>query len=507
MKNFKIYILALFTLFMFDCSLEENPPFLSNENVYDSPNTAKSALTGLYESLVSYNYYGNDFVMLTNLNSGYYITRRGGNNKGTVDNSTLASLIVTNNSLQSTNAWGAIYRSVARANDAIASAPTYENPESNNETILNDVVGQAYFFRAFNYFNLVRMYGQVPLRTTPATSTTTNLAKSSEKEIYDQIIQDCKAAQGLLNGSVGNATIKPYAADMLLAKVYMTLATAPASHTESGLNYWQLAYDEAIKVYGKYALVPSYEDLFDKEKGNNTVESIFEIQSNLTVSLDHGRAFTASRYLDGLNTFGWLKPNPEVYDSHAMRYPNDERIAVTYLTEYVRQDNGSVGRHYPLNPNRPNFELAFPYLFKLGSTDPSDTTLESIKNFKVFRYADLLLMLAEISNELQNGEQLGYVTEVLARVNLTPHSGYTGSREAFRNSIMKEYQYELLGEAHEWFNNRRRGYQYFLDNVIIPHNTASTFKNNIDVTHEDDESIVMQMPIPQDEINTNQELN
>ena len=507
MKNYKFKITTLLALIVFGCSLEENPPFLSNENVYSTPGSAKSALTGLYESLVSYNYYGNDFVFLTNLSSGYFITRRGGNNKGTVDNVTLASLKANANTLQSTNAWRAMYVSIARANDAIASAPRYETPVSNDELVLNDVVGQAYFFRAFNYFNLVRLYGEVPLRTNPATSTTTNLAKSSVKAIYQQIIEDCKSAQGLLNGSVGNGTIKPYAASMLLAKVYMTLATAPASHTESGLNYWQLAYDEAIKVYGKYTLVSSYADLFDKEKGNNTSESIFEIQSNLTVSLDHGRAFTANRFLKGLNTFGWLKANPEVYDSHALRYPGDPRIGVTYLSTYVYQDNGSTARYYPINPNRPNFELAFPYLYKLGSNDQSDTTLESIKNFKIYRYADLLLMLAEISNELQNGQQIGYVTEVLNRVGLTPHSGYTGSQEAFRNSIMKEYQYELLGETHEWFNNRRRGYQYFLDNVIMPHNTATTFKDVIDVTHEVDESMVMQIPIPQDEINTNQELN
>ena len=507
MKNYKLKITTLLTIIIFGCSLEENPPFLSNENVYNTPGSAKSALTGLYESLVGYNYYGNQFVFMTNLSSGYFVTRRGGNNNGSADNLTLSSLIVTDNILQSTNSWQAIYSSIARANDAIASAPRYDNPENNDEMVLNDVVGQAYFFRAFNYFNLVRLYGQVPLRTTPATSTTTNLAKSSEKQIYDQIIQDCKTAQDYLNGSVGNGTIKPYAADMLLAKVYMTLATAPSAFTESGLNYWQLAYDEAIKVYGKYSLVSDYSSLFNKETANNTVESIFEIQSNLTVSLDHGRAFTAANYLNNLNTFGWLKVNVEVYNSHASTYPTDPRIAATYLTQYVRQNNNTVGRFYPVNPNRPNFEFAFPYLFKLGSTDQTDTTLESIKNFKVYRYADLLLMLAEISNELQNGEQIGYVTEVLNRVGLSPHSGYTGSREAFRNAIMKEYQYELLGEAHEWFNNRRRGYQYFLDNVIIPHNTATTFKDNIDVTHEDDESIVMQIPIPQDEINSNQELN
>ena len=47
-------------------------------------------------------------------------------------------------------------------------------------------------------------------------------------------------------------------------------------------------------------------------------------------------------------------------------------------------------------------------------------------------------MLAEISNELQNGEQLGYVSEVLARASLTPHSGYTTDQASFRDAIMDE---------------------------------------------------------------------
>ena len=70
-------------------------------------------------------------------------------------------------------------------------------------------------------------------------------------------------------------------------------------------------------------------------------------------------------------------------------------------------------------------------------------------------------MLAEISNELQNGEQMTYLTEVLDRVGLNPRPEYSQGQEAFREAIMEEYRYELLGEAHDWFNNRRRGYEYF----------------------------------------------
>ena len=116
-------------------------------------------------------------------------------------------------------------------------------------------------------------------------------------------------------------------------------------------------------------------------------------------------------------------------------------------------------------------------------------------------------MLAEISNELGNGQQLGYVTEVLNRVGMTPHSGYLGSQEDFRMSIMNEYRYELLGEGEDSHNNRRRGYDYFLNNIILKHNNNLNFKPSVDINLNTDPLQVMSLPIPLIEINTNELIN
>ena len=88
------------------------------------------------------------------------------------------------------------------------------------------------------------------------------------------------------------------------------------------------------------------------------------------------------------------------------------------VSQYVQQNNGVTLKVYPANASRANFNNGFPYLLKLGERDQSSESRLSNKNFKIYRYADLLLMLAEISNELQNGEQLGYVSEVLNRVGM-----------------------------------------------------------------------------------------
>ena len=114
-------------------------------------------------------------------------------------------------------------------------------------------------------------------------------------------------------------------------------------------------------------------------------------------------------------------------------------------------------------------------------------------------------MLAEISNELQNGQQLGYITEVLDRAGIN-NLAYSGlSQSDFTDRIMKEYRYELLGEGEDAHNNRRRGYDYFMDNVILPHNNNPSLNfASLDLTLSEDPEQVMFLPIPVREINTNE---
>lgn len=506
MKNSKYTLLIVVSLLFSRCSLEENPPFLANDNVYGTASNAVTALNGIYAGMADFNYYGNMFMFNTNIGSGFGNTKRGGNTNTNIYNASIASLKPLSGSLDLNFLWGGIYVAIGRANDAIQSAVVVDNPVTTDDLEIDDVIGQAYFVRALSYFNLVRLWGEVPLRTAPTTKETVALAKSSVKDIYAQIISDTKMAQKLMNGSVGNGTPKPEAANMLLAKVYMTLATAPADQQDTGQNYWQMAYDEAKKVYGHYSLVSNYGNLFNEATSDNTTESIFELQSSIGASLDHTRAFTPIQY-SPLNTFGWFKVNADVYDLHAATYPNDPRLAVTYISTWMLQTAKKQEIDYPTNTSRSNYANGFPYLFKLGSHDIGNTSSETSKNFMIYRYADLLLMLAEISNELQNGEQMGYVKEVLDRVGLNPQTEYNGDQASFRKAIMKEYQFELLFEGQDWFNNRRRGYDYFLNNVIIPHNTYSKFKANVDVKLETDEATVMKFPFPDSEINSNQAIS
>ena len=504
-KKYMSYLLLGGILLFGSCTLEEDPPFLTSETIYSNPDNAIGALNGVYHAWADWGTFRYFFPKLLNYNSGFYVsTEGGGPSNNNAVNSSMASLKPLEGDFTLNIVWNGHYNAIARANDVIEGV----NSQGSNDETIQDILGQAYFIRAYSYFNLVQLWGDVPLRLVPVDTETLYLGKEDSKVILEQIISDSKSAIQNMNGMMVAGYPRQYAANMLLAKVYMYLATNTELQTNSE-NYWQLAYNEATEVYGNYSLVADYADLFDGRTNENTQESIFEIQFNSTIKSDLFRDWSIANYGEFP---GWmqLRVNPEVYDRHLEAYPTDnQRLESTFLTSY---DNtfGGTSTFYPDHngsDRSQSWNTSFPLPFKTSLKDKTQTNNISQRNTIVYRYADLLLMLAEISNELQNGEQLSYVTEVLDRVGITPSSLYSGGQDAFREAIMAEYNYELLTEGHDWFNNRRRGYQWFKNHVIDPHNNYVNRNENFDVTHDIDESTVMHLPIPAAEVGANPEID
>ncbi|MBD0778635.1 RagB/SusD family nutrient uptake outer membrane protein [Maribacter sp. ANRC-HE7] len=505
MKNFKFILILIFGFLSSSCNLDEDPIFL-DETLYDTPQSASAALDGIYQGLTNYNTLERRLFVINGF-SGLFNTNKNGNNINNKNNANLFSL-KPNYDSDSENMWGGLYGVIAQTNSAIKSIRVVDNPSTNDELLFSDIAGHAYFVRAWAYFSLVRLFGDIPLWLELPDSENLNKSKSTAKEVYAQVISDAKKAASLLNGASGNGYPKQYAANMLLAKLYMTMATnsdlQEGSLTE--MDYWQMAYTEAMKVYGKYALVPNYSSLFT-DSNENSSESIFELQiSQDAANSQMGRNFTPLNY-KAAQAFGWFQVHADVYDLHASTYPGDPRINGTYLSEYTDANTGDILKVYPADSGRADYDAAHPFLFKFSEKDPTSTNQYNNQNIIIYRYGELLIMLSEISNELQNGEQLGYVNELLNRVGVTPQAGYLGSKEDFRDAIMMEYRFELIGEGEDAHNNRRRGFDYFLNNTISRHNNNPGFKPDVDLTLSTSESEVMGLLIPLKEINTNELIN
>jgi len=493
MKNISKILIAIIisvTAFL-GCQLEETPPFLAPENVFTTEEGANTALNGAYSTFTDHFLYGADFHHITNFTSGFFTSGI------TADRSNIAAMNPQASKKYVNNFWKQSYKAISRANDVIGNIEVSENDGMNN------ILGQAYFLRAHLYFNLVRMYGEIPIRTKLVTTETIHVAKSPISDVYDLIIADAIKAKSLLATKDVQTVGRPsdLAANMILAKVYMTLAG-----NDNASDYWQKAYDEAIVMHGQYSLVDSYAELWDTEStANNNSESIFEIQFSEEAPSKLGRLFTPSTAFAGK---GWqrIKANPETIDMHMTKYPGDPRINLTYVTKYVHYDKGTDVKTHP-EVSRTNFGKGFPFLYKFFMKDREALIDATNFNYVHFRYADLLLMLAEIENELgQTATATTRVNEVLSRARNTggtvePADWTVLSQDDFRTAVMREYQYELIGEGQDWFNNRRRGYDYFKTNIIEVHNARN--EKNFDIVYPDNDRIML-MPIPSDEINSNQ---
>ncbi len=473
---------------------EEYDTFFEEEQVFSTESGVEAAVNGLYQSYASPGYNGTSIHTFIAPVSGKFFSNQGASEDAT-------SLNTLPNNTWLTRMWPQMYATINVANTIIF------NLEDSTLPNKDVALGQAHFIRAATYFDLVRYFGGVPIKTLPANIEEINTPRSTKAEVYDLVIADFEKAKLLLPDSGEYLTDRPVktAANMFLAKVYMTLAGET-----NDMSLWQAAYDEAIQVYGQYSLVPIFNNLYDLNNENSS-EAIFEIQygpNGAERNSDVIRTYTLQDYYD-YPTFGRVRPNKEVYDQHVSQYPGDPRIDATFIYNSYTKVNGTTQNLYPIQINGNNGYTAIKkYL------DPDFNGSTTSRNMLKLRYADALLMLAEITNEL-NGpttEAYAYVNEVLARARNTESgpvaepADFSGlSQDEFRRRIMRERQYELLGENHEWFDTRRRGYEYFLEEVIETHNSFPNLGNNdyiypISVKN-------MLLPIPSTELSNNTEIS
>lgn len=507
MKNIIYKIITVFTLVsVFSCEdyLTEEPitDYFADQ-IFTDEAAVESAVAGMYIKFSSFEYHGSGALNLLMPMSGKFWSSQNANVDAT-------SLNCTPSNINLNQLWSGMYSTINTCNVLI-----YNLNEATVELSNKDIsLGQAYLLRAITYFDLVRVWGGVPIKTSPASVDNLNTPKSPKEDVYNLIITDLELAKQLLPdlGEYNSSRPAKYVANAYLAKVYMQLAGEDGGDP----SLWQNAKDELLPIYGQYSLVPTYDELFDINNENSS-ESMFEIQYTIVGgrrSSDAIRMFNPNRVYENLNTFGRIRPNKEVFDQHVNHYPNDPRIETTfYYGSYQRFNNNGVLVNQNLYPTIINNNNGFTCIKKY--TDPYYNGTTSERNYFKLRYADVLLMLAEVENEINGptADAYGYVNEVLYRartqsdgtqaVEPSDWSGMT--QEEFRTRIMRERQYELLGEGHAWFDTRRRGYQFFLTEVIENHNNQPNLGNKDYIYPVSVKNMLA--PIPSEEINSNQSIS
>lgn len=407
--NFKIITLSLVTAMAASCTSVVTDPqpqtSVSADQAIVNKTGARAALYGAYDALQS-NASANGFNNYMGLTYLFFPDLQGGNLRWTgsfTDWSQASTRTILTDNASVSGCWQQIYYAINTTNNLIAKVPLITDPSFTDQ---KSVVGEAYFLRAYHYFNLLRYWGGVPIVTSPTNDITSASypARGSVADVYTLVLSDLDQAIANLPAKNANGRASLYAAYALKARVHLQR------------QEWQNAIDAANMVIPKFTLVASFTDLFLKQ---NTSEAIWEIQFNPT---DKGfQAFYLfSSTLGGRNE---VRPTTALQAAYSA---NDARIIKTSdYNEHIKYYRVSTG---------------------------DDHTI-------AFRVAEMYLIRAEALNEL------GQTSAAYSDVNVIRNRAGIGNanvalqtdQAGLRDEIFLQRRLELALEGHYFFDLVRTG--------------------------------------------------
>ncbi|HTL93987.1 MAG TPA: RagB/SusD family nutrient uptake outer membrane protein [Gemmatimonadaceae bacterium] len=366
---------------------------------------ARAALFGAYGGLQSLSYYGEDFPIFLDLsadNSEHTgtLTSFGDAdlNELRADNETIAGI------------WIAIYDDINRANEIIAKVPQVPDLDPDE---MHEIIGEAYFLRALNYHNLVKLFGGVPLRLTPATSINdpTGSTRASVADTYTQILKDLDSAQTFISNPNQTTQASLGAVMALRARVLLYEGDYPGALTAA----------KAVEDLGQYSLAPNFSDLF-AEDGSPTPEDIFRI------------IFTAQQF-----------------NNLSFYYLFDGRYEVAPTTDLMHDFDPSFDPSADVADYDP-VDTRGQWSISIEDDTQEGTKFRSVQGTEfphVIRFGEVLLIRAEAEARVGSLDTARVkVNEIRARAGLAPIGSL--AQTDMINTIIDERRKELAFEGDRW---------------------------------------------------------
>ncbi|MDY0344367.1 MAG: RagB/SusD family nutrient uptake outer membrane protein [Lentimicrobium sp.] len=422
----------------------------SSSTFYKNESQALQAVNGAYNGL-AFSRFDNALWVFGDIASNDAV--KGGNPGDQAEITYIDEFNADANNGIISNYWAFAYEDIARANNVIANVPAVPMDEG----LRNRILGEAKFIRAYNYFNLVNIFGKVPLKLLPQLSQEAiHVPLSEVSTVYQQIEKDLADASMVLPpsysvGDVGRVTKGAALAMLGKASLYQ-------QKWSEAINYFH-----QVESLGEYGLLPNYADLFKLEFENNR-ESIFEIQH-----LAHKDPFTGS----ALNQ--WFAPAQE--GGYYFNAPTQDLVNAFETSATGEVDprlDASIGRDGQPWLNGELFNAAWSptgFLTKKHqqplSEIPSSLKGDGDLNYIYLRYADVLLMKAEAFNEMGKADSaLANLNKVRARARSSFQGTLPGdllqnittsNANELRTIIQHERRVELAQEFHRYFDLMRWG--------------------------------------------------
>lgn len=436
----KIYTLLVFStaILITSCQkqLELTPKKIYYDNYYQTAEDAVSGINAVYSLLTQVNQYNSYLWLIQDVASDDCNARETLNdpNIHQFDQYTLKS---TNNYLS--GIWQASYLGISRANIVLEKVPEIEM----DSALQSRIMGEAHFLRGLFYFNLVRIFGDVPLVLKPVSPSLTDeevyVERTALNIVYQQIVEDFTIASEKCPEVYYNAADKGRAtkgaALGMRAKAYLT----NKQWTEAA------ATAKDLIDMGIYGLWDDYSGNF-KDANRNGKESVFAAQFFAGVPSQNNQIVISGLPSDPATFPAGVEimlPTQDLLDSFEA---GDYRKEVTFFEEYWFINYG-------------------PHIWKHWDQDTydADKTAQCGSNFDIMRYSEVLLIYAEALNEISGPSADAYaaINQVRERArngNEEVLPDLTGlSQEAFREAVLHERRMEFVNEGQRWYDLVRTG--------------------------------------------------
>lgn len=434
-----------------DISPEDNN---TSAGFYKNASDLEAAVNAVYGGLQKNGLYGFNYHFLMETRSDNTFEEEPSNSGGFGDVD-LFNRVTTNPVFAST--WKDSYVTIQAANIVLNRIDGITDMDADTK---NSRKGEIKFIRALLYYNLVNLYGDVPLVLEETTNPTDlfGIGRTPIKEVYTQILKDLTEAVNELPIANGEGRATKGAANTLLGKVYLASGDP-------------LKAEEALRAVTNYSWTISYADLFGISNENNA-SSIFEVQFESNINGNSEGSKFASKF-----------------NSQANPGSKGNNIITQDLVDSF--EAGDLRRNEIIpDPQNSSVYISTKYI------DNDRTVLDDgANNVIVLRYADVILMLAEALNEkgyVADGEAFTLLNTIRERAGLSELTSTTITNQVeFRNALLKERRHEFFYECHRWFDLKRLG-----DPVSVMNNHfAGMVGRNIVIDSDD-----LLLPIPQTQI-------
>ena len=459
MKKIKYIVLlaviVLFTACENDLNTAPEDSFTTG-NFYKNASDLEAAVNAAYGGLQKNGLYAFNYHILMETRSDNTFEEEPSNSGGFGDVD-LFNRVTTNGVFRQT--WVDSYVTIQAANIVLNRIDAITDMDNSLKNIRK---GEMKFIRALVYYNLVNLYGNVPLVLQETTNPTDYFGqgRTSVQGIFDQIIIDLNEASSSLTESNDIGRANKGAALLLLAKAHLTLGNAADAET-------------SLRAITGYTFINTYADLFGISNENNA-GSIFEVQFQSGVNGGEEGSSFASKFTS--------QKNPGSKGNNI--------ITQDLLNSF---EAGDIRRNEIIqDPLDPSVYISTKYVDNTRTlVDDGDN------NAIVFRYADVLLSLAEALNAkgyVANGEAFDLINRIRTRAGLPNLTSATiTNQQEFKEALLKERRHEFFYENHRWFDLKRLG-----DPVQIMNNHFAGFVGlNITIDQND-----LLLPIPLDQLNS-----